>query len=170
MGRKIEQKLETEVNRQKGTIILFAEGGFYRAYEHSAYDAIKNLHDFKVTCRFYKAANQRIACIGFPIASLAKFASGNMVEQHDDMAIISLSENAIMTTDEEFEAWKEALPTTDDAAGPVPSQKQKGDIFQKIINYPLESRTPLQCMIFLAEIKNELTGNVQKRELTNGII
>ena len=77
MSRKIEEKLAIERHRQEGCILLFLEGGFYRAYEHSALDDIKNLHDFKVTCRFYKAVGERVACVGFPVSSLAKFASGN---------------------------------------------------------------------------------------------
>ena len=73
MSRNIEEKLSIERHRQAGCILLFLEGGFYRAYEHSALDAIKNLHDFKVTCRFYKAVGERVACVGFPVSSLAKF-------------------------------------------------------------------------------------------------
>ena len=118
MSRKIEEKLAIERHRQAGCILLFLEGGFYRAYEHSALDAIKHLHDFKVTCRFYKAVGERLACVGFPVSSLAKFASGNKVEQHEDMATITLSEGAVVTTDDEFLAWKEALPTTEDSSGP----------------------------------------------------
>ena len=68
MAKRIEEKLAIERNRQSGCILLFVEGGFYRAYEHSALDAIKNLHEFKVTCRFYKAVGERVACIGFPVA------------------------------------------------------------------------------------------------------
>ena len=161
MSKKIEEKLAIERNRQSGCILLFVEGGFYRAYEHSALDAIKNLHDFKVTCRFYKAVNERVACIGFPITSLAKFANGNTIEQHDDMAVIRLSESAIKTSDDEFSTWKEALPTIDDSTGPMPSQKHYGEVYQRVLGFPIESRTPLQCMIFLAEIKNELMSNKQ---------
>ena len=102
MSRKIEEKLAIERHRQEGCILLFLEGGFYRAYEHSALDAIKNLHDFKVTCRFYKAVGERLACVGFPASSLAKFANGNKGEQHEDMATITLSEGAVVTTDDEF--------------------------------------------------------------------
>ena len=69
----MEEKLAIERHRQEGCILLFLEGGFYRAYEHSTLDAIKNLHDFKVTCRFYKAVGERVACVGFPLSSLAKF-------------------------------------------------------------------------------------------------
>ena len=63
----VMKKLAIEKNRRSGCILLFLEGGFYRAYEHSALDAIKNLHEFKVTCRFYKAVGERVACIGFPV-------------------------------------------------------------------------------------------------------
>lgn len=161
MAKKIEEKLAIERNRQNGCILLFIEGGFYRAYEHSALDAIKNLHEFKVSCRFYKAVNERVACIGFPVTSLAKFANGNIVEQHDDMATIRLSENAIKTSDDEFSTWKEALPTSDDSAGPMPLQKHHGEVCRKILGFPIESRTPLQCMIFLTEIKSELMNDKQ---------
>ena len=41
MSKKIEEKLAIEHNRQDGCILLFLEGGFYRAYEHSALDAIR---------------------------------------------------------------------------------------------------------------------------------
>ena len=77
MSWKMEEKLAIERHRQVGCILLFLEDGFYRAYGHSALDAIKNLHDFKVTSRFYKAVGERVAYVGFPLSSLAKFASRN---------------------------------------------------------------------------------------------
>ena len=148
--------MSIEKNRQDGCILLFQEGGFYRAYECSALDAIKNLHEFKATCKYYKALNTSVVSIGFPVTSLAKFVKENVVEQNEDMAIIKLSDNAIKTSKDEFLAWKEALPKVNDSSGPIPSQRQISEIYQKIQNYPIESRTPLQCMIFLSEIKNEL--------------
>lgn len=159
MAKKISEKLSIENHREPGCILLFLEGGFYRAYEHSAFEAVKNLHDFKVSCRYYKAVEKRIACIGFPVTSLAKFANGNKIEQHDDMAIIRLHDEALMTSYEEFNSWKDALPTTEDAAGPVPAGKQKFEIYRKIVDFPIENRTPLQCMIFLAEIKSKLMSD-----------
>lgn len=168
MAKKINEKLSIEKNREHGSILLFLEGGFYRAYEHSAFEAIKNLHAFKVSCRYYKAVESRVACIGFPVTSLAKFANGNKVEQHDDMAVIKLSEGFQITSDDEFTAWKEALPTTEDSNGPIPSCKQRTEIYQKVMSFPIENRTPLQCMIFLAEIKSELMSD--KKIVDNGTL
>ncbi len=168
MAKTIDEKICIERNRQLGCIIFFLEGGFYRAYEHSALDAIKNLHEFKVNCRFYKALNNRVVSIGFPVTSLVKFARGNKVEQHDDIATIILPSGAIRTSKEEFTAWKESLPTTEDLNGPVPSEKQRNELYHKIIKFPIESRSPLQCMLFLAELKNELQYLPNKIDKSNG--
>lgn len=152
----LEQKLRMDKERSPNVILLFAEGGFYRAYEHSAYCAVKYLHDFKVSCRFFKSVNQRVAMVGFPISSLVKFVSGNTVEQREDYAIIALREDLESIGEDDFVAWKDSQISTELEDVPKVSGRQKADILQRIQTFPLENRTPLQCMMFLAEIKSLL--------------
>ena len=45
----LEQKLKMETEKNPRVILLFLEGGFYRAYEQSAFLAVKCLQNFKVT-------------------------------------------------------------------------------------------------------------------------
>lgn len=157
----LEQKLKMEAEKSPRVILLFLEGGFYRAYEQSAFLAVKCLQNFKVTCRHFKSVSSNVAMIGFPIASLAKFATGNMIEQREEMALLTLSDAQILPDASAFKSWKDALPTTtneDSNSGPRPAGKGVQDLLQRISSFPLESRTPLQCMIFLAEIKSILSG------------
>ena len=55
------------------TAFLYREGSFYRAYEWSAWLFVRHVSDFKVTCRVFKAVEQAVAFIGFPLTSAGKF-------------------------------------------------------------------------------------------------
>lgn len=61
---------------------------------------------------YFKSVSSNVAMIGSPIASLAKFATGNMIEQREEMALLTLSDAQILPDASAFKAWKDALPTT----------------------------------------------------------
>ena len=66
------QILESEdSNRNK--IILYREGIFLKAYEHSAFLCFKYIHSFKLSYRFIKSVNRYVISLGFPDATLKKW-------------------------------------------------------------------------------------------------
>lgn len=52
------------------SIHLFREGLFYRAYQHSAFQFISHVRNFKAVKKDYKAVGQAVAILGFPTSRL----------------------------------------------------------------------------------------------------
>lgn len=71
----IAQVIELEKdNRDK--IYLFPVGGFYKAYEHSAFFFHTQVKAFKVSKRFVKSVNRDVVMLGFPISVTEKWLYG----------------------------------------------------------------------------------------------
>ena len=76
-------KLEI-VDRERlsdGTILLYPEGMFYKAYEQSAFILCTKVHPFKVSVRDLKGLDGPLVSVGFPQSSLARWTAEASVEQ-----------------------------------------------------------------------------------------
>lgn len=65
---------------------------------------------------------------------------------------------------EEFDAWKQGVPMTEaskkriaEEQGKVERQPRLTDVMHRILAYPIEQRSPMDCMAFLAEIKQQIS-------------
>ncbi|MBP3213323.1 MAG: hypothetical protein J6M19_00565 [Bacteroidaceae bacterium] len=161
---------------------LWREGTFLRGYEWSAYLACRFLHDFKVSKRQFKDIESPVAYIGFPESSLPKWTpeGAEMSAVDEKHLVMRLSEVVLADketlTAETFAAWKEALPL---ASAPKSGSKNGSSrkdggydflpegtadparlttIMGRILAFPIESKSPLESMAFLAEVKRGLAG------------
>lgn len=174
--------VETEKKRETiedcRVAYLYREGGFYRAYEWSAWLFVRHVSDFKVTCRMIKSLEQPVSFIGFPLTSAGKFMPDGfqMTPNADGSMQVTFSQNMISDDVDpaalsvEFEMWKQALPVTES----LKNKKERADeeshfgvqvqpqsltqIMQKVLAYPIESKSPMESMTFLAEIKKQLSA------------
>ena len=170
---EIEQTRETAEDWRR--IHLFQEGSFYRAYEVSAWLCHKHISQFRVTHRHVKGIESTIAFVGFPLLSLEKRTpeGARVVSIADKHLAMDLpdkgSEADVECLGREFEEWKTKQPLAE--------QKEDGDkdkhvprssngvtahptlfsIAHQILAYPIESHSPIECMLFLAEVKNKIT-------------
>lgn len=151
----LREKLQIDKETAVRAMAFFADGTFYAAYERSAFLATHLLPPLKVTCRYRKAVDQTVAQVGFPAASLPKFAGDLPLEQREGMLTLQLPADATFSEDE-FEAWKQALPIAKEGDGPKPLAKSQTAILESIRTYPLESRTPMETMLFVADLKKRL--------------
>lgn len=174
---QIKEILEIENHRADDckTIYLFAEGLFYRAYEWSAWLCCRYVNEFKVTRREQKNETGSVVFIGFPIASLSKFVpDGVSIEQEEKRVILHLpaGNNYIDLEDTDvarasFSNWKNSIPmssTTPKSTlrhelknmtdGETP--KRMSDIMFSIMAFPIEQKTPMECMFFLADLKQNI--------------
>ena len=157
---------------------LYREGGFYRAYEWSAWLFVRHVSDFKVTCRMFKNIEQNVAFIGFPLTSAGKFmpdgfqmtpfADGSMQVIFPSSMISDEVEPAALSA--EYANWKQSLQVTEstkakrertesDNAMKVSAPAQSlTQIMQRVLAYPIESKSPLESMAFLADIKLQLSA------------
>lgn len=161
-----------------GEIHLHKEGTFLRAYEWSAWLCCRYLHEFKVNKRAFKGIDQPVAYIGFPETSLAKWMPEGAEQEaigEKHLAIrlpsLMLAGDAPETLDPAYSEWKEGIPLTE--------SKEKGDrrsdgndvfggdgdgrvtltsVMQRILAYPIESKSPMESMSFLADVKRQLAN------------
>jgi hypothetical protein len=175
---QIQEILKKEQERDDGdsrqTIHLFQEGTFYRAYEWSAWLCHRYISRFKVTKRKLKNIEQPVLFIGFPLTSLQKYTpeGGDVVVTGEKTMDLLLPDTMVpddMTADmmqADFEQWKESIPLAE------PSKKRESEaladgetpmfhsgitgIMHRVLAFPIENKTPMQCMAFLADIKQQL--------------
>jgi len=178
---QIIQIIQTERERtadNRAVIHLYQEGTFYRAYNWSAWLCHRFVSQFKVTHKELKNIEGTVLFVGFPVSSFDKFfPDTSLVEVGDKAKDIRLSAASvpdemtleIMTTD--YETWRSSIPLTvsnekqKEHSGAVMSQlmsEQKPtsititSIMQQILAFPLEQKTPLDCMLFIADVKQQL--------------
>ena len=159
---------------------LHQEGSFLRAYEWSAFLACRYLHEFKVNKRVFKGIEQPVVFIGFPETSIQKWMPEGAEQTALDKKHLSirLPETLFGGDTKEFmEAtyteWKAAVPLSEPQAkdekkanGKAESDFSRGNdsnvtltsVMQRILAYPIESKSPLETMAFLADVKQKLSS------------
>ncbi len=160
---------------------LHREGSFYRAYEWSAFLACRYLHEFKANKRVFKGLEQPVAFIGFPETSISKWIpeGAEQTAIEDKHLAIRLPEvffagDTAEVLDAAFAEWKEAIPLSEtQAKGDKKSRNQSDNgignteggvtltsVMQRILAYPIESKSPLESMAFLADVKRQLAAMI----------
>lgn len=91
--------------------------------------------------------------MGFPKSSLEKWAGGKRIETHDDYLTIILDDSEILEyTDEKFHKWKKGSGNNDVRKGENDNNEFE-EIHGRILSFPIENKTPMECMMFLSELK-----------------
>ncbi len=159
---------------------LHREGSFLRAYDWSAWLCCRYLHDFKVSKRAFKGIDEPVAYIGFPETSLGKWTPEGAQQEVVDEKHLVMRLPEVMLNDlpevmaEAYKEWKEAVPLTE----ANPGMRKKGGrvvngsdddgaedapptltaIMQRVLAWPLESKSPIETMTFMADIKQRLAA------------
>lgn len=76
----IKEILKEERGCESGSLVLFLEGKFWKAYEKSAY-ALTRLYNFKPSKRFIKLVGEEVISVGFPQEQLSKYLPSAVLEQ-----------------------------------------------------------------------------------------
>lgn len=165
---QIKDILDEEARNEGAFIRLYAEGIFYKAYERSAWTACRVLHPFMVKKRAVRKVGQEVLSIGFPKTSLTKWAGGRRIEAlGDDFVLIHLPDEERVPFDEqEFTAWKSGIALSEgENVTEQPKQEQPAqtsvevDICQSIRRFPIENKSPMDCMLFVSELKSRLASS-----------
>lgn len=142
-------------------MLFYKEGVFYVAYEKSAWLFCRKIHSFRATRKFIKSVGQDVVSIGCPEKSLLRLTETTCLRNDKD-GIVSFTVIMDEPLDEsDFEEWKSAtLYIHESEKKPV---SRGGDscigeqwLRECILNYPIENKTPIDCMLFMAELKKEL--------------
>ena len=159
---------------------LHKEGTFLRAYDWSAWLCCRYLHEFKVNKRLFKGVDEPVAYIGFPETSQQKWMpeGAELRVEGEKHLVVILPEIMFNDTPETMQTayneWKESIPLTesqpglrrrggrseslldDESAGEAPATLTA--IMQRVIAWPLESKSPLETVAFMADIKQRLAS------------
>ena len=158
---------------------LHKEGTFLRAYDWSAWLCCRYLHDFKVNKRRFKDVDDPVAYIGFPETSLMKWMPEGAEQRVEGEKHLVMELPQIMISDSAEEMavayaeWKEGIPLAESNPGLRKRDGGKGtgedadtdggtasltSIMQRVLAFPIESKSPLESMTFLADIKRQLAS------------
>jgi hypothetical protein len=180
---QLKEILEIEKNR-KGIedslkIYLFQEGTFYRAYEWSAWLCCRYVNQFKVTRKEQKSDltdDGTVVFVGFPLTSLEKYLpeSCSLSVNEDKSVVLAFKENMFGEDSdfeklaEDFAHWKQSVPMASNKRTSLREELKNGmtevpvhrmsDVLLKIIAFPIEQKSPMECMSFLAEMKRQITA------------
>lgn len=152
-------------NEHSETIHLHKEGAFWKAYEYSAYIFVFAVMNCKPKKQVFREIDREMVHIGFPLTSLEKLKDKfSFVSKEDSSCTIKpLSFTPTLS----FEEWKKSIALY------TPQRKEKTqlknenlncsneNIVNKILAFNIESKTPMECMMFLIDLKNMLNDKIR---------
>lgn len=168
----VEKRRTTPESHRK--LYLWADGTFFRAYEWSAWLCVRYIKQFKVTKRMVKSVGADMLFVGFPQSSLDKFLPQNTerIDNEDKSVTLTLPSDLVRadegsTLEIDFQNWRTAIPlvegknTDSPGAASVPSLSSPMSmtgIFKEVLNFPIEQKSPIDSMLFLADVKRRLSS------------
>jgi hypothetical protein len=158
-----------ELEQENTQIILHKEGLFIRVYERSAYLFTKHLKAYNITKKFYKNVKQEVVYLGFPQNSFSKIediCKEKNLTVKEEKNHISTTLNIKITgltnfTENEFVNWKNNIALIESegvALSPRPHSLKENEIIEKLRNFSVVSKTPIDCQAFIVELQNELVS------------
>ena len=158
----IENSLKHEAEVEPGKIRLITSGEFVRAYNHSAWLFYCCISKYKVIRKFSKQRQENIYFLGFPIGKLLELINGRICEKTDFGYDITLKPEEIPAEDG-YETWKKEVPVeaasrADASALPLSRKELESAVCKKIREFPLETKTPVEAVVFLSEMRKLLIG------------
>ncbi len=156
------EAIRFEEEAPRGVIRLVKSGEFYRAYNHSAWLFQCCIAEHRVIRKYVKALKEHIHYIGFPEKSLF----GNIGDRESEKTglgfDIRLSESEI-PDEEGYGEWKASVIGEDSSKGdflslPLAGADAEREAIRRLREFPLESKTMVECAVFLAELRKLLSN------------
>ena len=185
---RIFEEIASREDANRAEIALYPEGLFYKAYERSAFAFVTRISAFKPSKKRIKYLGRDIVSIGFPAGYLTRYFPAPPQALSDGRLVIPLDEAIDAAAFEAWKSslpLKEPRARTVPAAEaglaelhgapcPVagsPQSLQAGlpkgageasaeRIVRMIRDFRLESATPVQCVMFIAELKQRIDGDL----------
>lgn len=156
----IKEVLNQE-DQGRNCIYLYKEGIFLIAYDRSAYLFTKYIKKYNARRKYYKGIERSVCSIGFPekVFQGIMESCGRTSERTEGEFRIEIPE--AKTDQEEFDLWQKEATEKVEKKKEIPedtTQKEYGgqeNILERIGAFDLANKSPVECMIFLAEIQKE---------------
>ncbi len=152
----IKQIIEKE-RQNSGKIYLYKEGVFYRAYNRSAYLWVTHICGYEVKTRYVKSVGENIFYVGFPMTALEKRLAHHEYKRDGECVEVECGEDDF--DDNGYIAWMESLlPGVDGEPLGVSHDDEEAseNVIDAIRRFPLESSTPIECVVFLSRLKQQI--------------
>lgn len=108
-----------------------------------------------------KIVGHDVVSAGFPLSSLEAWAGTRQFHVMEDWAEIVLPEEEAERLPA-FEEWRNSLPDSAENRKNeehLTEDSNRGDgVLRRISAFPVESKTPVECMLFLLDIKRRTAG------------
>lgn len=158
----IENSLKYESEVPSGKIRLISSGEFMRAYNHSAWLFYACISKYKVIRKYNKAQQKNIYFLGFPANKLLELVNGRICEKTDFGYDVTLKSDE-QPAEEGYETWINEVPVevasrADATAIPLSGRELESAVCKKIREFPLETKTPIETVVFLSEMRKHLIG------------
>lgn len=145
------------------TIRLVKSGEFYRAYNHSAWLFQCCITEHKVMRKYIKSLKTDIYYIGFPEKSLFNNIGERKSTKTEYGFDIELMEFEVPDEDA-YETWKTTIETEQSSKGdfhslPLAGADAEREVIKLLRDFPLESKTMIECTVFLSELRKLLNNN-----------
>lgn len=182
MGYKEHIKDETRTIEDFLKIKLHKEGNFWRAYEWSAYlceffpNGLSENDKLKPTYKEVKGVDNGLIFVGFPTSSLKKFFptidNKDFFNDKDGVKLIDVSkefsEIAFENIDNLLNDWKKKYKTNFSKLSTNSSNSFKcnniTDVIQNLKTFPIENKSPIECLLFLSELKKKINNNYIEKD------
>ena len=161
-------------------IHLYAEGTFCHAYEWSAWLWQRFVREFKVTHTLFKDIEDSVALIGCPSANLeGNVPAGAELVRLDEKAFDLVLSDSLLPDGyspelmrKDYEAWKQSLPEAKESNS---RKRQQGtsapsvstasplrltDIMRQLVSYDVHRHSPLECVEFLSDVRQQLLSMI----------
>lgn len=174
MGYKEHIKDETRTIEDFLKIKLHKEGNFWRAYEWSAYlceffpNGLQENEKLKPTYKDVKGTDNGLIFVGLPTSSFKKYLptieNKDFFNDKDGVKIIDASKEfekiAFDDIGNVLNEWKKkykiALSKSEKSSSNNFKCNNITDIIQSLKTFPIESKTPIECLLFLSNLKKKI--------------
>lgn len=142
-------------------IYLYREGGFWKAYERSAYMFYRHIRKYLVQKKYVKSVDSYVVYLGFPDSKVSDLTRDYTVTVPDEKQLVVSSGHSVDPS--EFDTWKALIEMKHEepktvASASEPAGDAEREAIHRIRNFMLESANPIECLIFVKELKHLLTN------------
>jgi hypothetical protein len=150
----IENSLKYESEVEVGKIRLISSGEFVRAYNHSAWLFYSCISKYKVIRKYSKTQQKDIYFLGFPASKLLELCNGRVCEKTDFGYDIMLKPDELPKEDG-YDVWTKEIPVeaasrADASVIPLAGRELESAVCKMIREFPLETKTPVDTLVFLS--------------------
>ena len=161
-----EQVIKYENEKPDGVIRLVEGNGFYRAYNKSAFLFHQAIAQHKVTKKFVKNINQEVVYIGFPVDRLLERIGDRSHKKTEFGYDVELAAGEL-PDEAQYDEWRATVPVEPASRGEVAALPPGGDelcraVCARIATWPMETKSLIETVAFLAEIKRHLSAGHEK--------